>query len=319
MTGVATALTYDQAVDLAITHEMERDPDIFFLATDPPEGLQERFGPERVRQTPISEPSLTGMCVGAAMCGLRPIFLWRNVTFGFGALDPVFNQAAKLRYMLGGQVRIPLVIRASYGSGTGLAAQHVQSPYAMFAAMPGLKVVAPSSGEDAYGLMRTAIRDDNPVVFFEGVRLAAVPSGELGDAIPLGSARTVRTGADVTVVALGYMVREALAAADELALAGISAEVTDPRTLAPLDTRTIIESVRRTGRLAVVDEAPPACSMASEIITAVSGDPSAFRALRQPPRRVCALPVPIPYTKPLEQAAVPSAASIAEAVRALCQ
>ncbi|MEU5552594.1 transketolase C-terminal domain-containing protein [Micromonospora sp. NPDC047793] len=317
---MSAATTYDEAVDLAVRHEMERDPRIFFLATDPPDGLAAHFGPQRVRQTPISEPSLTGMCVGAAMCGLRPIFLWRNVTFGFGALDPVFNQAAKLRFMLGGQVRIPLVIRVSYGAGTGLAAQHMQSPYAMFAAMPGLKVVAPSTGEDAYGLMRTALLDDNPVVFFEGVRLspqAAVVPDTLGEPIPFGVARTARAGDDVTIVAIGHQVHEALAAAADLAAAGIDAEVIDPRTLAPLDTATVTASVRRTGRLVVVDEAPAACSIASEIVTSVCEDPAALSALRTPPRRICAAPVPIPYTRPLEQAAVPSAQRIADAVRDL--
>jgi pyruvate/2-oxoglutarate/acetoin dehydrogenase E1 component len=313
---------YDGAVDLAVAHEMREDDRVFFLATDPPDGLQAEFGPERVRQTPISEPSLTGMCVGAAICGLRPVFLWRNVTFGFGALDAVFNQAAKLRYMLGGQVRVPMVIRVTYGAGTGLAAQHMQSPYAMFAAMPGLRVAVPSTAEDAYGLMRTAIQEDNPVVFFEGVRLGratTAPTADLTTATPFGQGKIMREGDAATVVALGYMVHEALAAAARLAEAGIETEVIDPRTVAPLDTAMIINSVRRTGRLVVVDEAPAMCSVASEVVASVAEDPGAVAALRAAPARVCASAVPIPYTKPLEQAALPNADRVVAAVQAVMQ
>jgi pyruvate dehydrogenase E1 component beta subunit len=309
-----TTVTYDEAIDLAVAAEMALDSRIFFIATDPPAQLEARFGAKRVRQVPISEPSLTGMCVGAAICGLRPIFLWRNVTFGFGSLDPIFNQAAKLRYMLGGQVSIPLVVRANYGSGTGLAAQHMQSPYAMFAAMPGLKVVAPATGQDAYLMMRSAIRDDNPVVFFEGVRLSGRPTDltsidEL-DPLPLGRAKVVRQGSDVTVVTIGYMLQEAMVAADDLSRQGVEVEVIDLRSLMPLDTDTVISSVQRTRRLIVVDEAPPVCSMASEVVAAVCEVTAVVKSLRSAPRRLCSANVPIPFSKPLEQAAVPSAADI---------
>jgi len=241
---------------------------------------------------------------------------WRMVTFSFVAMDQVVNQASKIRYMFGGQADFPVTYRCSTGGGIGLAAQHSQSPYSMWMHLAGLKIILPSTPADAKGLLKSAIRDNNPVVSFECSRLAAmtgpVPDGD--HVVPLGVAEVKRAGTDVTIVGLAYYVPEALAVAEDLARDGISAEVIDPRTLVPLDVETIRASVRKTGRVVIVDEAPATCSAASEISALLAEDPETFRALKAPIRRVCAAPVPVPYSPPLEQAALPNRESIKSAV-----
>ncbi|HEX9494417.1 MAG TPA: transketolase C-terminal domain-containing protein [Candidatus Limnocylindria bacterium] len=309
-------LTFTAALEEALAEEMRLDPRVFCLGTVPPAALVQEFGAKRVLKTPISETAITGMAIGAAGCGLRPVVLWGNVTFSFVAFDQVVNQAAKIRYMFGGQRDFPIVIRALYGGGLQLAAQHSQSPYSIFAHIAGLKVILPSGPADAKGLLKAAIRDNNPVLCFEGVRLADrqedVPADHL---VPLGSAAVKRAGSDVTVVAFGYMVQLALDAAVELERAGVSVEVVDPRSLVPLDRDTIRSSVRKTGRLVVVDEAPAMCSMASEIAAVVTEDDATFAALRAPIRRVNGAATPVPYSPPLEQAVLPSLTGVITAIR----
>src|SRR5213594_911537 len=310
-------ITFQKALEEAVAEEMRRDPRVITMGTDFTGDPIKEFGASRVRFTPISEAVLTGMGLGAAGCGVRPIVNWRMVTFSFVAMDQVVNQASKIRYMFGGQADFPVTYRCSTGGGIGLAAQHSQSPYSMWMHLAGLKIVLPSTPADAKGLLKSAIRDNNPVVSFECSRLATitgpVPDGDY--TIPMGVADVKRAGNDVTVVGLAYYVREALAVADELAAEGISIEVIDPRTLVPMDAEAIRASVRRTGRLVVVDEAPATCSAASEIVALVTEDAETFRALKAPVQRVCAAPVPVPFSPPLEQAALPDRARIEAAIR----
>jgi pyruvate dehydrogenase E1 component beta subunit len=279
--------------------------------------LIDKFGAKRVRNTPISEAGFVGAAVGAAMAGTRPICEVEFASFFYCAFDQVCNQAAKLRYMSGGQATMPITFRAVFGAMGGAAAQHSETVYAQFLSVPGLKLVVPSGPSDMKGLLKSAIRDNNPVVFFECSRLAGVtgpvPDGD--HTVPIGVADVKRAGRDVTVVGLAYYVREALAVAESLAKEGISVEVLDPRTLVPMDAAAIRASVRRTGRLVVVDEAPATCSAASEIIALVTEDPATFRALKSPVQRVCAAPVPVPYSPTLEQAALPDRAGIEAAIR----
>jgi acetoin:2,6-dichlorophenolindophenol oxidoreductase subunit beta len=314
-------ISFAQALDEAVAEEMRRDPRVITLGTDFTGNPQKEFGPDRVRFTPISESALTGMGLGAAGCGYRPIVNWRMVTFSFVAMDQIVNQASKIRYMFGGQADFPVTYRCSTGGGMNLAAQHSQSPYSMWMHLAGLKIILPATPADAKGLLKSAIRDNNPVVSFECSRLNTVtgPVPDLeteGDhLVPLGVAEVKRTGTDVTVVGLAYYVQEALAVAAELAGQGVSVEVIDPRTLVPLDVETIRASVRKTGRLVVVDEAPAMCSAASEIAAAVVEDPATFRALKAAVQRVCAAPVPVPYSPTLEKAALPDRAAIIAAIR----
>ena len=309
-------ITFQRALEEAVAEEMRRDPKVITMATDFTGDPIKEFGPTRVRFTPISEAVLTGMGLGAAGCGLRPIVNWRMVTFSFVAMDQIVNQASKIRYMFGGQANFPVTYRCTTGGGIGLAAQHSQSPYSMWMHLAGLKIILPSTPADAKGLLKSAIRDDNPVVSFECSRLATatgpVPDGD--HLVPLGVAEVKRPGTDVTIVGLAYYVSEALGVAEELAAEGISVEVVDPRTLVPLDVETLRASVRKTGRVVIVDEAPPTCSAASEIASLLVEDPETFRALRAPVRRVCAVPVPVPYSPPLEQAALPRRDDIKAAV-----
>lgn len=310
-------ITYAQALDEAIAEEMRRDEKVITVGTDFTGNPQKEFGEKRVRFTPISESVLTGMGLGAAACGYRPIVNWRMVTFCFVAMDQIVNQASKIRYMFGGQADFPVTYRCTTGGGMGLAAQHSQSPYSMWMHLAGLKIILPSSPADAKGLLKAAIRDNNPVVSFECSRLNAVtgvvPDGD--HVVPLGVAEVKRAGKDVTVVGLAFYVQEALAVAETLAKENVSVEVVDPRTLVPLDVETIRASVRKTGRLVIVDEAPPTCSAASEIAAMVVEDPATFRALKAAPQRVCAAPVPVPYSPPLEQAALPDRAAIIAAIK----
>ena len=311
-------ISFTRALDEAVAEEMRRDERVITLGTDFTGDPVKEFGPARVRFTPISESVLTGMGLGVAACGFRPIVNWRMVTFSFVAMDQIVNQASKVRYMFGGQADFPVTYRCSTGGGMGLAAQHSQSPYSMWMHLAGLKIILPATPADAKGLLKSAIRDNNPVVSFECSRLNAV-AGPVPDGdhlVPLGVAEVKRKGTDVTLVALAYYVQEALAVAEELAAGqGISVEVIDPRTLVPLDVETIRASVRKTGCLVIVDEAPPTCSAASEIAALVVEEPATFRALKSAVQRVCAAPVPVPYSPTLEKAALPDRARITAAIR----
>ncbi len=309
-------ISFQQALDEAVAEEMRRDPRVITLATDFTGDPVKEFGPARARFTPISEAVLTGMGLGAAGCGFRPIVNWRMVTFSFVAMDQIVNQASKIRYMFGGQADFPVTYRCTTGGGIGLAAQHSQSPYSMWMHLAGLKVILPSTPADAKGLLKSAIRDNNPVVSFECSRLATatgpVPDGE--HLVPIGVAEVKRAGADATIVGLAYYVQEALAVAEELAREGISLEVVDPRTLVPMDVETVLASVRKTGRVVIVDEAPATCSAASELAALIAEDPETFRALKAPVRRLCAVAVPVPYSPSLERAALPNREGIKAAI-----
>jgi len=310
-------LTYGEAAVEAVAAEMRRDPKIFYMSTDPIPSLLKEFGDGRIRATPIAEAALTGMAIGAAGSGFRPIVDWRQVTFGFVAMDQIVNQASKIHYMFGGQVRFPILYRAAVGGGTQLAAQHSQSPYSMFMNLAGLKMFLPSTPYDMKGLLKTAIRDNNPVISFESNRLMTrkgpVPDEDY--TIPLGKADIKREGSDVTVVALAWLVHEAVAAAEELAQEGISIEVIDPRTLAPLDTQTIRNSVQKTGRLVVADEAGPTAGFSAEVAAVATEDAATFAQLKAPVKRVCALQVPIPYSPVLEDHVFPDRKRITAGIR----
>jgi pyruvate/2-oxoglutarate/acetoin dehydrogenase E1 component len=310
-------LSYNEAAVEAVAEEMRRDPKIFYMSTDPIPPLFEEFGAQRVRATPIAEAALTGMAIGAAGSGFRPIVDWRQVTFCFVAMDQIVNQASKIHYMFGGQVSFPILYRAAVGGGTQLAAQHSQSPYSMFMNLAGLKMFLPSTPYDIKGLLKTAIRDNNPVISFESNRLMTRkgPVPEEDYTIPFGTADVKRQGTDVTVVALAWLVHEALAAAEELAREGISVEVVDPRTLVPLDRETIGRSVQKTGRLVIADEAGPTAGFAAEVAAVAAEDAATFARLKAPVKRVCALQVPIPYSPVLENHVFPDRQRIIAAIR----
>ncbi len=314
-------MTYNEAAIEAIAEEMRRDPRIFYMSTDALPVLLKEFGPTRIRATPITEAALTGMGIGAAGSGFRPIVDWRQVTFCFVAMDQIVNQAAKIHYMFGGQVTFPLLFRASVGGGGQVAAQHSQSPYSMFMNVAGLKMFLPSTPYDIKGLLKTAIRDNNPVISFESSRLMArkgpVPDEDY--TIPLGKADVKREGGDVTVVALAWLVHEALAAADTLAAEGISVEVVDPRTLVPLDAATIRGSVQKTGRLVIADEAGPTAGFSAEVAALATEDAATFARLKSPVKRVCALQVPIPYSPVLENHVFPDRNRIIAGIREVLQ
>jgi pyruvate/2-oxoglutarate/acetoin dehydrogenase E1 component len=317
-------LTYLQAIRQALMEEMERDPSTFIMGEDvalsafgSTRGLFERFGAERVRDTPISEAGFVGAAVGAAMAGMRPICEIEIAPFIYCAFDQIVNQAAKLRYMSGGQARLPITFRTLYGAAGGAAAQHSETVYPHLLPVPGLKIVAPSSPADMKGLLKSAIRDDNPVVVFEHAALGRsreeVPDGDL--LVPIGKASVKREGKDVTVVAIGAMVPRALAVANRLAKDGIEAEVVDPRTLAPLDEETLLNSLGKTNRMVIVDEAHLRGSAASEISATMVE--KGFDLLDAPIRRVAALDVPIPFSRPLETAVLPDEQRIEAAIRAV--
>jgi acetoin:2,6-dichlorophenolindophenol oxidoreductase subunit beta len=275
------------------------------------------FGPERVRDTPISEAGFVGAGVGAAAAGLRPIIdvMWAD--FAGLAFDQIYNQATKMSYMFGGQARLPLTIRVAMGAGLSAAAQHSGTLHSIYTHLPGLKTVVPSTPYDAKGLLLEAIFDDSPVMFFEHLALyvtrGAVP--ETPYRLPLGVAEVRREGSDVTVVGIANTVYRALEAADVLASEGVSVEVIDPRTLSPLDEETLLDSVRKTGALVVVDESPPRCSIATDI-AAIVGE-RAFDSLNAPIRRVTAPHSPVPFSPSLEQAYVPSTNAVVDAVRSV--
>lgn len=316
--------TYGQALNEALREELLKDPNVIIFGEDVglhggafqvTKGLFQEFGCERVRNTPVSEAAIAGCAVGAALTGLRPVAEIMYIDFSTIASDQIINQAAKMRYMFGGRATLPLVIRTMIGSGTGSSAQHSQSLEAWYTHIPGLKVVMPGTAFDAKGLLKSAIREDNPVVFFEWKRLYSmkgmIPEGEYY--IPLGVADVKRVGTDVTVIATGAQVLEALSAADILAQEGISVEVVDPRTLHPLDKDTILASVRKTGRAIVAQEAVTRCSVAAEISAIIMEE--AFDYLDAPVLRVGGADVPMPYSIVLEHAAIPSQDDIIRAIR----
>src|SRR6202049_1432865 len=314
-------LTYNDAALEAIAEEMRRDPKIFYMSTDALPPLLKEFGPQRIRATPITEAALTGMAIGAAGSGFRPIVDWRQVTFCFVAMDQIVNQAAKIHYMFGGQVSFPILFRAAVGGGGPGAAQHSQSPYSMFMNVAGLKMFLPSTPYDMKGLLKTAIRDNNPVISFASSRLMGRkgPVPEEDYTIPFGEAEIKREGSDVTVVALAWLVHEALAAAEEFAKEGISVEVVDPRTLVPLDKDTIRGSVQKTGRLVIADEAGPTAGFSAEVAAVCTEDAATFERLQAPVKRVCALQVPIPYSPILEGHVFPDRKRIIAGVREVLQ
>jgi acetoin:2,6-dichlorophenolindophenol oxidoreductase subunit beta len=321
-------ITYAEALNEALREEMRRDASVFVMGEDVAvwggggifgvtKGLVEEFGTARVRDTPISEEAIAAVAVGAAATGSRPVAEIMYVDFIGLAMEPIVNQAAKLRYMFGGKAKVPMVIRAQEGAGRGNAAQHSQSLEAWFCHIPGLKVVTPSTPADAKGLLKSAIRDDNPVIFLEHKVLyfskGPVPAEEY--LVPLGVADVKREGTDVTVVGIHTMVGKALEAAERLADESISVEVIDPRTLVPFDEATIIDSVKKTGRLIVSHEAYTRSGYGAEIIARVVE--AAFDYLDAPPVRICARDVPVPYSAVLEAAALPQVDDLVQAARGL--
>jgi pyruvate dehydrogenase E1 component beta subunit len=317
---MAKEMIYGDAIALAIIEEMQRDPSVIFygqnMAMTERDPMLKKFGKERVRIAPISETAEIGIGIGAAMTGLRPIVeLWMS-EFMLVAFDQVINEAPRFRYMSGGQVSVPVVLKAGYGFCAGWAGQHSNCIYHTMMGIPGLKVVVPSTPADAKGLMAAAIRDDNPVVYLHPYMLTLdkgeVPDGEY--VVPLGVADVKRAGTDVTIVAIGWMVKKAMAAAERLAAENISAEVVDPRTLTPLDVTTIVNSVKKTGRVVLVDQAPRHSSAAAVIAGEIAEQTGGFlRALRM----VTALDTPIPYSEPLENYVVPNEDKIVEAVKSV--
>jgi pyruvate dehydrogenase E1 component beta subunit len=329
-------MTYQQAINEALQIAMREDPTVVLLGEDiaggamvdhlvnddawggpmgVTKGLVQEFGRNRVLDTPITEAGFIGAAVGAAATGLRPVAELMFVDFFGCCMDQIFDQGAKLRYMFGGKAKCPVTIRTQIGAGVSAAGQHSGCHYSVFTHMPGIKCVVPSTPADAKGLLLSAIRDDDLVMFFENKVLygikGEVPEGDEG--IPLGVADVKREGDDLTIVAISRMVHQALAAADALSAEGIEAEVIDPRTLSPLDDETILSSVAKTHRLLIVDEDNPRCSAATDIAAMVAD--RGFDTLDAPIKRVTAPHTPVPFSPPLEQVYVPSAERIAEAVR----
>jgi pyruvate/2-oxoglutarate/acetoin dehydrogenase E1 component len=317
-------ITFVESLRMTLKEEMDRDLSLMLIGEDigryggifgVTKGLLEEFGPHRVRSTPISESAIIGSALGAAMTGIRTVAEIMYVDFTTCAMDQIVNQVAKMRYMSGGKAKIPLVIRTQEGGGRGNAAQHSQSLEALFLHIPGLKIVMPSTPYDARGLLKTAIRDDNPVMFIEHKLLYAtkgfIPDGEF--LIPFGQADVKRKGKDVTVIAISYMVTKALRAAERLAEEGVDVEVIDLRTLVPLDLETLLQSVRKTNRVVIVHEGCRRGGIGAEIASNIMEE--AFDFLDAPIQRVGALNVPIPYSEPLENAVIPSEGEIAMAVK----
>jgi len=316
---MAREIPYIAAINEAIHLEMARDDSVLYfgqnLATTENDEFLKAFGHDRVRVTPISETAEIGMGVGAALAGMRPVVELYMAEFMLVAMDQVVNEAPRFRYMSGGRVKVPLVLKAGYGFTAGWAGQHTGSIYGMFMGIPGLKVVLPSTAADAKGLMATAIRDDNPVCYFHHYLLTLEP-GEMPEGeylVPFGQAAIRRAGRDVTIVATGWTVGRALAAAELLAAEGVEAEVIDPRTLVPLDIATIVTSVEKTGRVVLVDQAPRHAS-ASAVIAAEIADVG-FSALKGAIKQVTALDATVPYSEPMEAFVLPDEGKIAGAVR----
>jgi len=328
--------SFREAINDALRLEMRRDPRVIIMGEDVAggmgaageqdawggvlgvtKGLISEFGSERVRDTPISESAFIGAAVGAAATGLRPVAELMFIDFVGVCLDQILNQAAKLRYMFGGKATVPLVIRTMYGAGLRAASQHSQSLYPIFTHIPGLKVVIPSSPYEAKGLLIRAIRDDDPVIFCEH-KMLYDETEEVPDeayTIPFGEANLTREGEDITIVAIGRMVKFANEAADRLTAQGVACSVIDPRTASPLDEETILESVKETGRLVVVDEASPRCNLATDIVALVAT--KAFSELKAPVSIVAPPHTPVPFSPALEDAYVPSRAKIEAAALAV--
>lgn len=317
-------VTYRDALNQALREEMRRDPSVFLMGEEVgvyqgaykvSRGLLEEFGPIRIVDTPITELGFAGVGVGAAMVGLRPIIEFMTWNFALLAIDQVINSAAKMRYMSGGQVGVPIVFRGPGGSALQLAAQHSQAFESLYAHVPGLKVVAPATPADAKGLLKSAVRDDDPVIFIEGEMLynqkGEVPDGEY--TIPIGQAEVKRPGDQVTVISHSKTVAVALAAAETLAADGISAEVVDLRTIRPLDEATVLASVRKTHRAVIVEEGWPFAGVGAQVADTIQRE--AFDDLDAPVLRVTAADVPMPYNKRLEKAAKVDAAKVVGAVR----
>ena len=332
---MARKITYQQAINEALDQEMSRDQNVIVMGEDVAGGAgspgeQDAWGgvlgvtrglyhkhPGRVIDTPISESGYVGAAIGAACCGMRPVAELMFVDFLGVCFDQIFNQAAKFRYMFGGKSETPVVIRAMYGAGFRAAAQHSQCLYNIFTHIPGLKVVVPSNPYDAKGLLIQSIRDNDPVIFLEHKALYTM-EGEVPEesyTVPFGEAAVVREGHDVTIVAIGRMVQKAQEAAADLQKQGIHCEIIDPRTTSPLDTDTILESVEKTGRLIVVDESHPRCSMASDIAGLVAEN--AFDSLKAPIRQITGPHSPVPFSDSLEELYIPSAAKIVAAAKSL--
>ncbi len=324
---VMREITFSQAVREAMAEEMRRDPMVFIIGEDVAKagtpfkvtlGLVDEFGTDRVVNAPISEPGFSGLGVGAAMTGMRPIV---DIMFGdfLGlVMDQIANQAAKIHYMSGGKLKVPIVFRTTLGATRRSAAQHSQSLQAWPSHIPGLKVVLPSTPYDAKGLLKTAIRDDNPVVFIEDKLMhqskGLVPEGEY--LLPFGVADIKRAGSDITLVATSSMVQVALAAAEQLAKIGISAEVIDPRTTVPLDKATLIESAKKTGRVIVLDEGYESYGVTAELASVIAD--GAFYYLDAPVKRMGAMDVPVPFSPPLEDITVPNPDRVVEMTKTLC-
>lgn len=316
-------VTYREALTQALREEMQRDPDVFVMGEDigrfdgafkVTRGLLDEFGDRRVVDTPISEAGFTGLGVGAAMAGLRPVVEIMTVNFAILAMDQIVNNAAKIHYMFGGQAPVPIVLRMPGGAGHQLGAQHSQSLDAWFTHIPGLKVACPATPHDAKGLLKTAIRDDDPVIFLENEGLYAKkgPVGGPDDLVPFGHAAVRRTGTHCTVIAHSRMVWVALAAADLLAAQGVEIEVIDPRTFRPLDLDTLATSVRRTSHAVVLDEGWPECGIAAGVSAHLYD--ACFDWLDAPIGRINAADVPMPYARNLEQAALPQPDDVVRAV-----
>lgn len=321
-------LTYTTAAREALDEEMGRDPSIFVVGEGIGErggnfnttlGLYEKYGPERLRDTPIVERGFVGMCTGAAMAGARPVVDFMFFDFVLDAVGEMINQTAKIQYMSSGRLTMPMVMRGAIGVGGSSATHHSGNYYPFFAHIPGWRVVLPTTPRDAKGFMKTALRGDDPVLFLEHKMLlnikGEVPEVDADECIPFGKAAIRREGSDVTVVAFTIMVSRTLEAAEQLAKEGISVEVIDPRTVAPLDIDTILESVHKTGRLLVVDEDFAPCGMGAEIATQVME--RGFDDLDAPVRRLNGLQSPVPYSPPLEAAMTPNRGQIVEAIKAL--
>lgn len=320
-------ITFGQAINEALAEELRRDPRVFIIGEDVAEagtpfkvlsGLVEEFGPQRVIDSPISEAGITGIGVGAAMTGMRPVV---DIMFGDFitlTMDQMVNQAAKIHYMSGGKLNVPMVMRTTLGATRRSAAQHSQSLHAWFSHVPGLKVVVPSTPYDAKGLLKTAIRDENPVAFFEDKMMyqtkGPVPEGEY--TIPFGVADVKREGTDITLVATSSMVHVALEAASLLEQAGISAEVVDPRTTVPLDSQSLIASARKTSRAIVIDEGYERYGVTAEIASVIAD--GAFYYLDAPVKRMGAMNVPIPFSPVLEDQTVPTPEKVADVAKTLC-
>ncbi len=319
-------LTFVEAAREGLAEEMERDPRVFVVGQgigarggnfNTTLGLYDRFGPERLRDVPIAERGFVGMCTGAAATGARPVVDFMFVDFIADAFGELIHQTGKLQYMSNGRLKMPIVLRGCYGIGGAAATHHSGAYYSLFVHQPGFRVAIPSNPADAKGLLKTAIRSDDPVFFLEHKSLlntrGPVPDGE--HLVPFGQARVVRAGGDATLVAIGNMVPRALAAAEELAADGVAVEVIDPRTVAPLDVDAILGSVERTGRLLILEEDYAPCSVASEIAAQVAD--RGFDLLDAPIKRLNTRPAPVPYSPPLEAALVPNTDDVVAAIRGL--